>query len=133
MGAINLFKRGFSRRGSSFLGFILLNVIVTFVTVFGVFSVLQRISPQATERPIAPPLIVVVTATQDPKGTQIAYIVVTTTLGPGVTPVESASAGSGSEVPQGTVQSTNAGGGAGNSSIGTIPTLDPSLLPPSLG
>src|SRR5260370_10368164 len=73
----------------SLLGFIILNVIVTFLTVFGVFSLLQRITPQATA-PVSQPLFVVVTATQDPKGTQVSYVIITATPGTAVTPAENA-------------------------------------------
>jgi len=130
----------------SLLGFIILNVIVTFITVFGVFSLLQRISPQATA-PVSQPLFVVVTATQDPKGTQVSYVIITATPGPGVTPAESAAT---PIPPQNSTQKTNVQPnaptsgtaaptttGSGNTSAPTvqlnIPTLDPSLLPPDLG
>src|SRR5258708_38450669 len=71
----------------SLLGFIILNVIVTFLTVFGVFSFLHRITPHATA-PVSQPLFVVVTAAQDPKATQVSYEIITSTPGPGVTPTQ---------------------------------------------
>src|SRR5258708_2965836 len=121
-------------RRSSLFGFILLNVIVTFVTVFGVFSFLQRVSPQPTERPIPPPLIVVVTATQDPKGTEIAYIGVTATPGAGVSAPDGGATSSNAGTTEGTAVITTAGTASSgstanpaNSGIGTVPTLDPAL------
>src|SRR5258707_14780318 len=130
----------------SLLGFIILNVIVTFITVFGVFSLLQRITPQATA-PVSQPLFVVVTATQDPKGTQVSYVIITATPGPGVTPAESAAT---PIAPQNPTQDTNVQpnpptngavvptttSGSGNTGAPTvqtnIPTLDPALPPPDL-
>jgi LysM repeat protein len=115
-----------SRR--SLLSFVLLNVLVTFVTVFAIIGLWTRIAPPPTRMPdlSGPPIVVtklvtvVVTAsggqagapninaaTSDPRGTQVALVSVT----PG-----SASA----SVPP-TV------------GLGTVPTLDPSLLPPGLG
>lgn len=137
----------------SLLGFIILNVIVTFITVFGVFSLLQRITPQATA-PVSQPLFVVVTATQDPKGTQVSYVIITATPGPGVTPADT---GATPIPPQNPTQDTGvqpnpptvssgptnggtvptAASGGVDSGAPTlppnIPTLDPSLLPPDLG
>src|SRR5690348_12167129 len=78
-------------RRSSLLGFVILNVIVTFATVFAAIGFLNRFSPQPTPRPAAPPLFVVVTATLDPKGTQVAYIVVTATPQAGASNVTASS------------------------------------------
>src|SRR5258707_6482022 len=133
----------------SLLGFIILNVIVTFITVFGVFSLLQRITPQATA-PVSQPLFVVVTATQDPKGTQVSYVIITATPGPGVTPADNAATPIPPQNPTqdtniqsnlptngATVPTTTTTGGSTDSGAPTlppnIPTLDPSLLPPDLG
>ncbi len=93
----------------SLLGFVVLNVIVTFATVFGLISLWTKLSPPPTPKAV-PPLVVVVTATLGSNVTQ-AVMVVT------ATPVGRASAG-------------NATGAAtmGASGLG-VPTLDPALLP----
>src|SRR5438874_1889438 len=111
-----------SRR--SLLSFVLLNVLVTFVTVFAIIGLWTRIAPPPTRLPdlSAPPIIVtkqvtvivtasglpavapiVITTTPDPKGTQVSYLVVTATP---------------SSVP------TNAAPTVG---LGAVPTLDPAI------
>jgi LysM repeat protein len=130
-------------RRSSLLGFIILNVIVTFATVFAAIGFINRFSPQPTPRPAAPPLFVVVTATQDPKGTQVAYIVVTATLQPGGSQAGGANPGtlttlepspsSPIELTEPTNNSASAAVNPTADTLGGIPTLDPALLPSSLG
>jgi LysM repeat protein len=103
----------------SLLGFIILNVLVTFVTVFGIISIWTRIAPQSTRAAPSSPLVVVVTATLDPKSTQVAYIVVTATPqqgsggSPAIQPTPGAAEGTATALV----------------GLGTVPTLDPSLLP----
>src|SRR5262245_37467911 len=98
----------------SLLGFVILNVLVTFVTVFGIISLWTRISPQSTRSAPSSPLVVVVTATLDPKATSVAYIVVTATpQGSAGTPI---------------AQPTPGAAGA-TGVVDSVPTLDPSLLP----
>ena len=64
------------------LGFILLNVVVTFVTVFAIISIWQRLSPPPTRQPLSPPIIVVYTTTPNPLVTQVYVTVVTATPQP---------------------------------------------------
>lgn len=105
-----------SRR--SLLGFVLLNIIVTFVTVFTIINVWTRLAPQPTRQPVSQ-LFVVVTATLDPRATPAAVRIVTATAQSSpnnlaalnVTPNEA--------------ESTTTALAA----LGAIPTLDPSLLP----
>jgi LysM repeat protein len=125
-------------RRSSLLGFVILNVIVTFATVFAAIGFLNRFSPQPTPRPAAPPLFVVVTATQDPKGTQVAYVVVTATPRAGeANPVTSNVTADTSRPTAITLVDPSITAAPGNNptvdTLGKIPTLDPALLPPSLG
>src|SRR5260221_793636 len=110
-----------SRR--SLLGFLILNVLVTFGTVLVIVKVYSGITPQATPRPAAAPLIMMITNTPDPRGTQVVYVVVTATLQPGA-PLPNPDAAS---APGGTDQATQSA-----NPLGFVPTLDPSLLPPSL-
>src|SRR5258708_23909854 len=110
-----------SRR--SLLGFLILNILVTFGTVLVIVKVYSGITPQATTRPAAAPLIMMITNTPDPRGTQVVYVVVTATLQPGA-PIPSSD---GAALPSGTDQATQSA-----NPLGFIPTLDPSLLPPSL-
>jgi LysM repeat protein len=112
-------------------GFLILNVIVTFVTVIGIISFWTRFGPQPTRQAVSP-LQVVITATPDPRGTQVVYITVVVTAAPNnsaKTPGNSASS-NGTSVAS--VFTTTPG--AETSDDGnTIPTLDPSMLPLSLG
>src|SRR5260221_2672991 len=110
-----------SRR--SLLGFLILNVLVTFGTVLVIVKVYSGITPQATPRPAAAPLIMMITNTPDPRGTQVVYVVVTATLQPGA-PLPNSDTAS---APGGTDQATQSA-----NPLGFVPTLDPSLLPPSL-
>ncbi|MCC7447028.1 MAG: lamin tail domain-containing protein [Anaerolineae bacterium] len=98
----------------SLLGFVVLNVIVTFATVFGLISLWTRLSPPPTPKAV-PPLVVVVTATLDPNATQ-SVMVVTTTPGGGASADSIAGAGN-------TPGPATAASGLG------VPTLDPALLP----
>jgi LysM repeat protein len=110
-----------SRR--SLLGFLILNVFVTFATVLVIVKVYSGIAPQATPRPAAPPLVVLITNTPDPRGTQVVYVVVTATLQPGAQiPNPNGASASG-----GTDEATDS-----SNPLGVVPTLDPALLPSSL-
>jgi LysM repeat protein len=104
-----------SRR--SLLGFVLLNVLVTFVTVFGIIGLWSRLAPQPTRPPSLSMPPIIVTATPDPKGTQIVYVVVT------ATPQQNSVGAPLSTTSSDDMTATTAGAGA-------VPTLDPSLLPP---
>src|SRR5258707_14621958 len=110
-----------SRR--SLLGFLILNVLVTFGTVLVIVKVYSGITPQATPRPAAAPLIMMITNTPDPRGTQVVYVVVTATLKPGAPLPNSDS----TALSSGTAPATESA-----NPLGFVPTLDPSLLPPSL-
>lgn len=98
------------------LGFLALNVLVTFIVMLGVILV-NEARGSLTPTPIRSMLQVVITATPDPNYTPpVVYVVVTATLPSGIaiqpTPGE------------GTPQATFSGEGA--------PPLDPALLPPNL-
>jgi len=99
----------------SLLGFVVLNVIVTFATVFGLISLWTRLSPPPTPKAVSQ-LFVIVTATPDPNATQ-AVMIVTATPGGGASGGNTAGAGNATQA---------ATGGASN--LG-VPTLDPALLP----
>src|SRR5579859_6310487 len=102
-----------SRR--ALLGFLFLNVVVTFATVFVVIKVYSGLAPEGTPRPTAPPLVVYqpITNTPDPRGTQIAYIIVTATPQSG--------AGGASPNDLGTPDTTGIGGNPSVSNPATAP------------
>jgi LysM repeat protein len=138
------FYQRVSMKRSSLLGFIVLNVVVTFATVFAAIGFLNRFSPQPTPRPVAPPIVMVVTSTPDPKGTQVEFIVVTATPGPnsGLAgangTAETANSGNTDGVASTLPNPTTDSGGSTNPVASTavalnLPTLDPALLPPSIG
>ncbi len=104
-------------RRQSLVGFIVLNVIVTFVVTLGIIYGYTRLVPPPTPRQ-SPPLFVQITSTPDPKLTPIVYIVVTATL-PGQPTL----------LPLNLTSNPTT---AALAAIGTVPTLDPSLLPPVL-
>ncbi|MEP7286916.1 MAG: lamin tail domain-containing protein [Chloroflexota bacterium] len=110
---------------SALLGFVALNIVVTFATVIAIISIWNRVAPQPTQRPLSPPLIVVVTATLDPRGTEVTYKIITATLQAGAVP---SGASPDSTTDAGTVEATN-----DSTALGDIPTLDPQLLPSGLG
>lgn len=104
----------------SLFGFIALNVVVTFLVAFLVIGVTGYLRPP-TPTARGDLLRVVITATPDPNETPpVIYIVVTATAirpgGPLILPT-----------PEGT--SVALAGGT----PGEVPTLDPAVLPPSLG
>ncbi len=105
-----------SRR--SLFGFILLNIIVTFVTVFTIINVWTRLAPQPTRQPVSQ-LFVVVTATPNPNTTPASVQIVTAT-GQSSPNTIAALNGTPNEA-EGTATALAGFGG--------IPTLDPSLLP----
>ncbi len=113
-------------------GFLLLNVIVTFVTVIGIISLWTRYGPQPTRQPVAP-MQLIITATPDARGTQVVYVTVVVTAAPqnnttpAVTEVTSLDNTEVADVP------TFTPGGPPTNTVEPIPTLDPSLLPASLG
>lgn len=106
------------------LGFIFLNILVTFVTVFAIISIWQRLSPPPTRQPLSPPIIVVYTSTPDPRGTQVYVTIVTATPQnqTGEAVVAANTTLSSAEITATAI-----------ASLGAIPTLDPALLPASLG
>src|SRR5579859_948345 len=118
-----------SRR--ALLGFLFLNVLVTFATVFVVIKVYSGLAPEGTPRPTAPPLVVLITSTPDPRGTQIAYIVVTATPQSGVPSASDQSGTPSDNSVHGTPVAATAAPGQGSAGgdNSPIPTLDPSLLP----
>lgn len=127
-------------RRSSLLGFVFLNVVVTFATVFAAVGFMNRFSPQPTPRNVAPPLVVVVTSTPDPNRTEVQFIVVTATPMPGAATSigENTANSSGTNVETNTDVAvagvpTSTRGAPPTADLGAIPTLDPSLLPPDLG
>src|SRR5690348_7487611 len=110
-----------SRR--SLLGFLFLNIIVTFATVFLIIKVYTSLAPQGTPKAAVPPLVMIITSTPDPRGAEKVFVVVTATPGPG----------GGPNPDQGTSEAASTEAATSNVNNDTIPTLDPSLLPPSLG
>lgn len=99
-------------RRQSLLGFLVLNVVVTFIVTLGIIVAYTQLVPTPTPRQ-SPPLFVVVTNTPDPNQTQIVRIV-TATPGPAAS----------------TLVALNVTGNVANpAALGTIPTLDPALLP----
>ncbi len=109
-----------SRR--SLLGFVLLNVLVTFVTVFAIIGLWTRLAPQPTRLPSLSMPPIIITATPDPKRTQVVYVVVT------ATPSSNAAGVSGEQPTPGASQDTTTPAGG----LGAVPTLDPTLLPPGM-
>jgi LysM repeat protein len=98
-------------RRQSLIGFILLNVVVTFAVTLGIIAAYTRLAPPPTPARV-PPLQIVITATTDPNATQrVAYLVVTATAG------------------RSTVVPLTANPTFGDLSGEPIPTLDPALLP----
>src|SRR5437763_471 len=95
----------------SLLGFIVLNILVTFITVFGIISAWQRLAPPPTRLPLSPPIIVIVTSTPNPQATQVAVRIVTATPGTEGT--------SSSEITP----------GAGDGEPGSTATIDPGAIP----
>src|SRR5258706_1325515 len=110
-----------SRR--SLLGFLFLNVIVTFATVFLIIKVYTSIAPQGTPKAAVPPLVMMITNTPAPRGAEKVFVVVTATL------VSSTDINSGAATPE----AASTGQATASVNIDNIPTLDPALLPPSLG
>src|SRR5258708_33731132 len=110
-----------SRR--SLLGFLFLNVIVTFATVFLIIKVYTSIAPQGTPKAAVPPLVMMITNTPDPRGAEKVFVVVTATLG------SSTDINSGAATPE----AASTGQATASVNIDNIPALDPALLPPSLG
>lgn len=104
-------------RRQSLLGFILLNVVVTFIVTIGIIYGYTKLVPPPTPRQ-SPPLFVQITNTPDPNLTAVVYIVVTATI-PGQPTL----------LPLNLTSNPTA---AALAAIGTVPTLDPSLLPPAL-
>jgi LysM repeat protein len=98
------------------LTFVVLNVIVTFATVAIIINVWTRVSPQPTPRANVPPLVVEVTK----------IVMITTTPDPN----QSANPGSTGATPVGTPV-TDPGAPTAVLGLSGVPTLDPSLLPPS--
>lgn len=90
-------------RRQSLLGFVILNIAVTFIVTLGIIIGYTRLVPTPTPRQ-SPPLFVVVSTTPDPNLTPASIYVVVTATPAGI----------------GAAQLTNP-------AIGTIPTLDPSL------
>lgn len=110
-----------SRR--SLLGFLFLNIIVTFATVFLIIKVYSSLAPQGTPKVAVPPIVVMITNTPDPRGAEKVFVVVTATPGSVI------DTNPGAATPD--LSGTEAAGLPTNDN--TIPTLDPALLPPSLG
>ncbi len=113
----------------SLLVFIILNVVVTFVVVSAILLVVwpmwQKLTMSPTRAvPLSPPLIVVVTATQDPRVTQSSgqILIVTATPQSGGVAMNIATPGDSESITATAL-----------AELGTVPTLDPSFLPPSLG
>ncbi len=101
-------------RRRSLLGFLALNVVVTFIVTLGIIFTYTRLAPSPTPRE-SPPLFVNITSTPNPNQTPaVSYIVVTATAG-AATPITLNL----------TTQGTNAALAA---ALGTIPTLDSSLI-----
>jgi LysM repeat protein len=112
----------------SLLVFIILNVVVTFVVVSAILLVVwpmwQKLTMSPTRAvPLSPPLIVVVTATPDPRITQSSAQVMVVTATPQSGGVAIVATPGDAQVMTETALAE----------LGTVPTLDPSLLPPSLG
>jgi LysM repeat protein len=110
----------------SLLVLIILNVVVTFVVVSAILLVVwpmwQKLTMSPTRAvPLSPPLIVVVTATVDPRATQVAIVVTATPQSGGVA-MNVATPGAAEPITATAL-----------AELGTVPTLDLSLLPPSLG
>ncbi len=99
-------------RRQSLMGFVILNVVVTFIVTLGIIYGYTKLVPPPTPRPV-PPLFVQITSTLDPKLTAVVYVVVTATSS------------------QNTLIPLTVTG-AEAAAIGTVPTLNPSLLPPVL-
>src|ERR1041385_1695574 len=107
----------------SLLGFLILNVIVTFATVFLIIKVYTSLAPQGTPKAAVPPLVMIITNTPDPRGAEKVFVVVAAT--PGSSTDINVSGGTPDEA------STSEATSATNDN--TVPTVDPALLPPSLG
>jgi LysM repeat protein len=102
-------------RRRSLLGFLALNVVVTFMVTLGIIFAYTRLAPTPTPRE-SPPLFVNITSTPNPNQTPaIQYIVITATPG-GATPIALNL----------TAQGTN--GALAAAALGTIPTIDSSLI-----
>jgi LysM repeat protein len=97
------------------IGYLILNVIVTFVTVIGIIGFWARYGPQPTRQPQSV-LQVVITATPDGHEPEVVYITVVVTAAPNA----NTSANNGTAVAG--LSSTTPGANG-------IPTLDPSMLP----
>jgi LysM repeat protein len=108
-----------SRR--SVLGFILLNVLVTLVTVFAIIGIWTRLAPQPTRLPSLSMPPIIITATIDPKSTQVVYVVVT------ATPSQNNGTAQGNQAPTPGISTT------ASAEVASVPTLDPTLLPPGMG
>src|SRR5258707_908536 len=102
-----------SRR--SLLGFLFLNVIVTFATVFLIIKVYTSIAPQGTPKAAVPPLVMMITNTPDPRGAEKVFVVVTATLG------SSTDINSGAATPE----AASTGQATASVNIDNIPTLAP--------
>ena len=111
-----------SRR--SLLGFLFLNVVVTFATVFLIIRVYTSLAPQGTPKAAVPPLVMMITTTPDPRGIEKQFVIVTATPGSGAAVSFGAATPDALSTGEATTTSFN---------IDTVPTLDPALLPPSLG
>src|SRR5262244_3225701 len=70
----------------SLLGFLFLNIIVTFATVFLIIKVYTSLAPQGTPKAAVPPLVMIITSTPDPRGAEKVFVVVTATPGAAVEP-----------------------------------------------
>lgn len=98
-------------RRQSLVGFVLLNIVVTFAVTLGIIAAYTRLAPPPTP-PKVPPLQIVITATTDPRATpQVVVQVVTATPG------------------QATVVPLTLNPTFGDIAGQPIPTLDPALLP----
>jgi len=110
-----------SRR--SLLGFLFLNIIVTFATVFLIIKVYTSLAPQSTPKAAVPPLVMMITNTPDPRGAEKVFVIVTATPGSSFDASNAAT----------TPDAANTGEATQSVNTDNIPTLDPALLPPSLG